>query len=211
MQFTNVLGHFTLTGLLLPALERAAATSSAPSRVVTIASIAHKRTHLRFDDLQSVKEYSPWRAYQQSKLANLMLAFEFSRRLRAAASPIISVAAHPGVASTALFRTDDLSATANALRAVIGRAIGVLLNTDAEGALPTLFAAISPEAKDGAYYGPEGFGEPGETVGPAKVVSHRLSTSPRRNASGRSARSQLGAVPIRPHTAIFASNPSAGR
>jgi NAD(P)-dependent dehydrogenase (short-subunit alcohol dehydrogenase family) len=172
MQFaTNVLAHFALTGLLLPALQRAAATSPERPRVVTVASLAHKRTHLNFDDLQSVKEYSPLRAYQQSKLANLMLAFELSRRLRAAGSSIISVAAHPGVASTALFRTDDRSATVKALRTVAGHAIGIVLNTDSEGALPTLFAATSPAAQDGAYYGPQGFGEMrGDTVGPAKVA-----------------------------------------
>ena len=179
MQFgTNVVGHFALTGLLLPSLERAAAASPAPPRVVTIASLAHKRTHLDLDDLQSIKKYSPLRAYQQSKLANLMLAFEFSRRLRAAASPVISVAAHPGLASTAIFRTDDRSAAAKALRTVIGQAIGILLNTDAEGALPTLFAATSPEAKDGGYYGPQGFSEMrGETVGSAKIAPQALDDS----------------------------------
>ncbi len=176
MQFgTNVLGHFALTGLLLPALQRTAAASPEPPRVVTIASLAHKRTHLDLDDLQSVKAYSPLRAYQQSKLANLMLALELSRRLRVVTSSVISVAAHPGVASTAIFRTDDRSAAAKALRAVIGRAIGILLNTDAEGALPTLFAATAPTAKDGAYYGPQGFGEMrGETVGPAKIAPQAL-------------------------------------
>jgi NAD(P)-dependent dehydrogenase (short-subunit alcohol dehydrogenase family) len=172
MQFgTNVLGHFALTGLLLPALERTAAATSEAPRVVTIASLAHKRTHLDLEDLQSVKAYSPLRAYQQSKLANLMLAFELSRRLRAASSKVISVAAHPGVASTAIFRTDDRSATAKMLRAVAGHAIGIFLNTDAEGALPTLYAATSPEAKDGAYYGPLGFGEMrGDRVGNSKVA-----------------------------------------
>ncbi len=79
MQFgTNVLGHFALTGLLLPALER-----SENPRVVTLASIAHKRGRLNFDDLQSTKSYSPMGSYQQSKLADLMFAFELDRRLRA--------------------------------------------------------------------------------------------------------------------------------
>jgi NAD(P)-dependent dehydrogenase (short-subunit alcohol dehydrogenase family) len=172
MQFgTNVLGHFALTGLLLPALERTAADSSEPSRVVTIASLAHKRTYLDLDDLQSVTAYSPLRAYQQSKLSNLMLAFELSRRLRATLSKVVSVAAHPGIASTSIFRTDERSGTARALRTLVGHAIGILLNTDAEGALPTLFAATSPAAVDGGYYGPEGLGEMrGDTVGVAKVA-----------------------------------------
>ena len=173
MQFgTNVLGHFALTGLLLPALERTASNSQEPPRIVTIASLAHKRTHLDLDDLQSFKTYSPLRTYQQSKLANLMLAFELSRRLGASSSKILSVAAHPGIASTAIFRTDERSGTARALRTLVGHAIGIFLNTDAEGALPTLFAATSTEAVDGRYYGPEGLGEMrGDTVGVAKVGS----------------------------------------
>jgi NAD(P)-dependent dehydrogenase (short-subunit alcohol dehydrogenase family) len=172
MQFgTNVLGHFALTGLLLPALERTASSVEEPTRVVTIASLAHKRTHLDLNDLQSVKAYSPLRAYQQSKLANLMLAFELSRRLRAASSSVVSVAAHPGIASTAIFRTDDRSAAAKALRSAVGHAIGIFLNTDSEGALPTLFAATSSEVIDGGYYGPQSLGEMrGDSVGAAKVA-----------------------------------------
>ena len=174
MQFgTNVLGHFVLTGLLWPALEQAAKESTDPPRVVTIASIAHKRTLLRLDDLHSAREYSPLRAYQQSKLANLMLALELGRRLRASNSPIRSVAAHPGVASTALFRTEGRSALIKALRTVIGYGISTFLNDEAEGALPTLYAATSSEAENGGYYGPQGYSEMrGEIVGPAKIASH---------------------------------------
>jgi NAD(P)-dependent dehydrogenase (short-subunit alcohol dehydrogenase family) len=174
MQFgTNVLGHFALTGLLWPALELAARESSDPPRVVTIASIAHKRTHLALEDLQSARAYSPMRAYQQSKLANLMLALEMSRRLRRTNSPILSIAAHPGVASTALFRMDNRSAFARMLRTVIGHAIGIFLNDEAEGALPTLYAATSPEAESGGYYGPQQMNEmKGEVVGPAKIADH---------------------------------------
>src|SRR5260370_25246354 len=97
---TNVLGHFALTGLLMPALERAAAESTERPRIVTLASVAHKRGRLNFDDLQSTKSYSPMKAYQQSKLGDLMFAFELDRRLRAASSPGLSIAAHPGVANT---------------------------------------------------------------------------------------------------------------
>ena len=100
---TNMLGHFALTALLLPALERAAASQPQRPRVVTLASIAHKRSRLNFDDLQSTKSYSPSGSYGQSKLADLMFAFELDRRLRAAASGVMSVAAHPGVANTNLF------------------------------------------------------------------------------------------------------------
>ncbi|WP_260706667.1 oxidoreductase [Edaphobacter flagellatus] len=178
MQFgTNVLGHFALTGLLLPAMERSS-TIGNPSRVVTIASIAHKRTHLRLDDLQSMQSYSPMRVYQQTKLADLMFSFELSRRLRAEGSSVMSVAAHPGVAATDLFRTENRSGFVKTLRSVIGEAISIFLNTDAEGALPTLYAATAADVVDGGYYGPQGFEEMrGETVGPAKVAPQALDKS----------------------------------
>jgi NAD(P)-dependent dehydrogenase (short-subunit alcohol dehydrogenase family) len=176
LQFgTNVLGHFALTALLMPALQLATTESAERLRIVTIASIAHKRGQLNFDDLQSIKSYSPMRAYQQSKLADLMFAFELDRRLRAANSRVMSVAAHPGVASTNLFRTGDHSAFEKAIRNLLGHAIGIVLNTDAEGALPTLYAATAPGAQDGGYYGPQGFQEMrGDDVGPARVASQAL-------------------------------------
>jgi NAD(P)-dependent dehydrogenase (short-subunit alcohol dehydrogenase family) len=160
LQFgTNVLGHFALTALLMPALEQAAAASPDKPRVVTLASIAHKRGQLNFDDLQSAKTYSPMKAYQQSKLADLIFAFELDRRLRATNSRVMSVAAHPGVANTNLFLVGDHSPLEKALRNLLGHAIGIVLNSDAEGALPTLYAATAPDAEDGGYYGPQGFQE----------------------------------------------------
>jgi NAD(P)-dependent dehydrogenase (short-subunit alcohol dehydrogenase family) len=174
LQFgTNVLGHFALTGLLLPALTATAAQSGERTRVVTIASIAHKRGRLNFDDLQAKRSYSPWASYQQSKLGDLMFALELSRRLRVAGSPVMSVAAHPGVAETNLFKRESASSIEKAVRNLMGHAIGTFLNTDAEGALPTMFAATSVEAEDGGYYGPRGFEEMrGEAVGVAKVARH---------------------------------------
>jgi len=163
---TNVLGHFALTGLLLPALER-----SEKPRVVTLASIAHKRGRLNFDDLQSTRSYSPMAAYQQSKLADLMFAFELDRRLRAASSPVMSIAAHPGVAHTNLFETGDHSPVQKMLRKAVSHVIGIVLNTDAEGALPTLYAATATDAKSGGYYGPKGFQEMrGDEVVAAQVA-----------------------------------------
>ena len=172
LQFgTNVLGHFALTALLMPALEQAAAGSTDRPRIVTIASIAHKRGRFHFDDLQSTKTYSPMKAYQQSKLANLILAFELDRRLRAGRSRVMSVAAHPGVANTNLFQAGDYSPFERAVRNLVGHAIGIVLNTDAEGALPTLYAATAPGAEDGGYYGPQGFQEmSGDEVGRAVVA-----------------------------------------
>jgi NAD(P)-dependent dehydrogenase (short-subunit alcohol dehydrogenase family) len=179
LQFgTNVLGHFALTALLLPALIMTVQSPSEKPRVVTIASIAHKRARLNFDDLQSEKSYSPSASYGQSKLANLMFAFELARRLRDAGPPamgIMSVAAHPGVAKTNLFEAGEFSSVERIARVVAGLAIRALLNSEAEGALPTLFAATSFDAVDGGYYGPQGLLEMrGGDVGVAKVAAQAL-------------------------------------
>lgn len=176
LQFgTNVLGHFALTGLLLPALQQASEDSSEPSRIVTIASIAHKRGSLNFEDLQYQQNYSPMRTYQQSKLANLMLALEMDRRLRATDSNVLSVAAHPGVANTNLFQTGQYSAIENKARKLLSHLIGAFLNTDAEGALPTLYAATASEVESGRYYGPQGFQEMcGDEIGLAKIAPQAM-------------------------------------
>jgi NAD(P)-dependent dehydrogenase (short-subunit alcohol dehydrogenase family) len=179
LQFgTNVLGHFALTSLLMPALDRAAAESDERPRIVTVASIAHKRGQLNFDDLQSARNYSPMKAYQQSKLANLMLALELDRRLRSESSPVMSIAVHPGLANTNLFKSDEHSPVQKTLRNVAAHAIDILLNTDAEGALPTLFAATSADAESGGYYGPQGFQEMrGDEVGNARIASQARDTT----------------------------------
>ncbi len=185
LQFgTNVLGHFALTALLFPALQRAGAELDADAsptsrpRIVTIASIAHKGGRIKFDDLQSTAAYSPRKTYQQSKLANLMFALELDRRLRAAKLPVMSIAAHPGVASTPLFRKGDYSAFEAAARNVVAHAIDLFLNTDTEGALPTLYAATAPDAESGGYYGPQGFLEMrGSQVGPARIAPQARDTA----------------------------------
>jgi len=171
LQFgTNVLGHFALTGLLLPALEQAPA-----ARVVMVASIAHKRGRLDFEDLQATRQYKPMKSYQQSKLADLMLAFELDRRLQTSGSSVRCMAAHPGVANTNLFHVGDFSAFERAARRVVGHLIDALLNSDVDGALPTLYASVAPEAAGGGYYGPQGFQEMrGGDVGEAKVAPQAL-------------------------------------
>jgi NAD(P)-dependent dehydrogenase (short-subunit alcohol dehydrogenase family) len=172
MQFgTNVLGHFALTALLMPALLQAAAESPDSPRIITIASIAHQRGRIDFGDLQSAHNYGPMRAYQQSKLANLILALELDRRLRAANSRILSIAAHPGVANTNLFLASDLSPFQKTMRSILNEIVGVVFNTDSDGALPTLYAATSPDAQPGGYYGPTGIREMrGDTVGPSRIA-----------------------------------------
>jgi NAD(P)-dependent dehydrogenase (short-subunit alcohol dehydrogenase family) len=180
LQFgTNVLGHFALTGLLLPLLERAAlARPDQTPRIVTIASIAHKRGQINFHDLQSEHAYSPMAAYAQTKLADLIFARELQRRLvaaGAAASRIVSLAAHPGVANTNLFQVGEFSAPERLLRRWFGHAINAFLNTDEAGAFPTLYAATAPDARAAGYYGPQGWREMrGSDVGPAEVAPQAL-------------------------------------
>ena len=152
MQFgTNHLGHFALTGLLLPALLR-----QPESRVVTVASIAHKGGRLNFDDLNAERSYDPRGAYQQSKLANLVFGLEFDRRLRAHGVKTASVIAHPGVAVTNIVS----NGMGTGLK---GRIVNALLpfvaQSDDRGSWPLVYAATSPDAHGGGYYGPDGIAE----------------------------------------------------
>jgi NAD(P)-dependent dehydrogenase (short-subunit alcohol dehydrogenase family) len=156
LQFgTNHLGHFALTGLLLPNLLEVDG-----SRVVVVASIAHNiRARIDFEDLQwERRKYDRVAAYGQSKLANLMFAYDLQRRLAAAAkdkgTKTIAVAAHPGVAATELTRH-----LPGANLPAVSWLSGKLLNTAEMGALPTLRAATDPAARGGEYYGPDGFRE----------------------------------------------------
>jgi NAD(P)-dependent dehydrogenase (short-subunit alcohol dehydrogenase family) len=169
MQFgTNVLGHFALTGLLLPSLTATSQTATKAPRIVTLASIAHLRGRIELDNLQSEKKYEPMETYSQSKLGDLMFALELDRRLQACGSRVESIAAHPGVAPTQLFLR-DAPAWQRPMRRVVGVFMGIALNTAEKGALPTLYAATSAEAKPGGYYGPTGLMEARGPVGVAKV------------------------------------------
>jgi NAD(P)-dependent dehydrogenase (short-subunit alcohol dehydrogenase family) len=150
---TNHLGHFALTGLLLPRLLEAA-----EPRVVTVSSFVHKMGKIDFDDLQSESGYDRWRAYAQSKLANLLFALELQRRADAADLNLLSVAAHPGYAATNLqYAGPEMEGSR--LRKLMMR-IGntVMAQSDAAGALPTLYAATQ-DVPGAAYAGPSGFRE----------------------------------------------------
>jgi NAD(P)-dependent dehydrogenase (short-subunit alcohol dehydrogenase family) len=154
MQFgTNHLGHFALTGLLLPALLRAP-----DPRVVTVSSGAHRMGRIAFGDLHGERRYWRWSAYGQSKLANLLFAFELLRRAQAAETKLLSVAAHPGYAATNLqsasSRMDKLP-----VEGLLMRVSNVLVaQRDDMGALPLLFAATM-DVPPAAYVGPDGFME----------------------------------------------------
>ena len=163
---TNHLGHFALTGLLIPALLRAPAP-----RVVAIASIAHRRGRIAFDDLQGERRYNGSRAYAQSKLANLMFAFELDRRARAEQSRLESVAAHPGVATTGFFAATGMPGLLVPLATLAIRVFG---QDAAQGALPGLYAATMPDVAGGQYWGPDGFMEIRGAPMPAKAGSHAL-------------------------------------
>jgi NAD(P)-dependent dehydrogenase (short-subunit alcohol dehydrogenase family) len=159
---TNYLGHFTLTGLLLPLLLAAPA-----ARVVSLSSNAHKRGKLNFDDLQLEIGYSPWKAYSQTKLAMLVYARELQRQSDAHGTKLVSVAAHPGLSTTEIGR--DATGLAKHAIPVIFNLLG---QNDAEGALPQLYAAtaaVPGEVQPGGYYGPDGFGEFKGAPAPAKV------------------------------------------
>ena len=137
---------------------------------MTVSSIAHKNGSIHFDDLQSSTGYFPMVAYQQSKLADLIFAIELNRRLSESGSRVMSVAAHPGVAHTNLFIAGDYSAPEVLARQLFSNLIGVLLNTGFEGAWPTLYAATSPAAQGGGYYGPqELFETRGRKIGQARI------------------------------------------
>ena len=151
LQFgTNHLGHFALTARLIDMME-----AREDARVVALSSIAHKTGRINFDDLQSQRSYKRWSAYGQSKLADLMTAFELDRRLRAAGSTIKSLGAHPGYAATNL-----QSAAVPALDRWVMVVTNALLAQDAEiGALAPLYAATQPGLEGGTYVGPQGLGE----------------------------------------------------
>ncbi|TBC86830.1 SDR family NAD(P)-dependent oxidoreductase [Rhizobium leguminosarum] len=177
LQFgTNYLGHFALTGHLLPLLMGAQG-----SRVVTLSSIAVRSANVtvNFDDLQAERNYKPMPVYSQSKLACLMFAFELQRRSEEAGWGITSIAAHPGISRTDLLHNGP---GRRSVQGLLRSFMWFLFQPVAQGALPTLFAATSPKARGGGYYGPDRLGEtrghPTEAQIPRqameKHVAHRL-------------------------------------
>jgi NAD(P)-dependent dehydrogenase (short-subunit alcohol dehydrogenase family) len=148
LQFgTNHLGHFALTNLLLKHVQ---------DRVVTVSSGAHRFGKIDFDDLNwERKPYRAWRAYGQSKLANLLFTSELQRRLIDAGSEVLATAAHPGYASTNL-----QSHSGNRLQELFMKQVGNRLIAQDEdgGALPTLYAAVA-DIPGNSFAGPGGFME----------------------------------------------------
>ncbi|MFK8009493.1 MAG: oxidoreductase [Saprospiraceae bacterium] len=136
----NFIGHFALTGHLFNLME-----ATKDSRVVTLSSIAHRNAVIDFDNFRLEKDYNNWREYGQSKLADIIFALEFEKRLRSNGCQIISLAAHPGFSKTDLQKNMDE-----------GMLASLDLMTAKEGAQPTLAACLREDAKGGQYWGPDG-------------------------------------------------------
>lgn len=155
----NHLGHFALTGLLMPLLK-----TTKGSRIVATSSIAHKNGNINFDDLNwESRDYNTNKAYGDSKIANLYFAYELGRKLKGKSNAPLVTAAHPGWTSTELQRHSSLFSFLNP----------IFSQKVDQGVLPTLRAAIDPEAKAGTFYGPSGFME--MKGNPVVVTSNKLS------------------------------------
>ncbi|MBD50544.1 MAG: short-chain dehydrogenase [Euryarchaeota archaeon] len=156
LQFgTNHLGHFALTGLLLPLLEK-----NDNGRIITVSSIAHNPGIIDFNDLNSEKKkYSKWGSYSQSKISNLCFAIELDRRLKAGGFSTISLASHPGYSNTELQRYSILWRILNVFFAMSAK----------KGSEATLFAATNQKATDYIYWGPTGIIEMRGRTGKAKI------------------------------------------
>lgn len=171
LQFgTNYLSHFALTAHLLPLIKKA------KGRVVSLSSVAARDGEINFDDLQAKNSYKPMPVYAQSKLACLMFAFELQRQSDKNGWDITSIAAHPGISRTELLvgKSDG-----RGLSGIARKYAWFMFQPVAQGALPTLFAATSPNAKPGKYYGPHAFretrGYPHEAFVPKNALDDKTS------------------------------------
>jgi NAD(P)-dependent dehydrogenase (short-subunit alcohol dehydrogenase family) len=145
---TNHLGHFALTAQLMPALLRAPAP-----RVVPVASMAHRRGKIAWDDLQSEHPYDGRAAYNQSKLANLMFGLELAARATEQASRLSSIPAHPGFSMTGFIKATEMPGWKQG----VANLAGLILGQSAEaGSWPLLYASAMPDAQNGQYWGPDG-------------------------------------------------------
>jgi len=157
---TNHLGHFALAGLLMPRLL------AAPNgRVVAVSSIAARSGRIDFDDLMGERRYDPWRAYNQSKLANLMFALELQRRLARQGVTLMAAVVHPGASLTNLFASPG----STFVKRVLSPVMRPFFQPVEAGVLPILYAATAPDIKPGGYYGPANLNEMKGPPAPARV------------------------------------------
>jgi NAD(P)-dependent dehydrogenase (short-subunit alcohol dehydrogenase family) len=161
----NYLAHFALTARLKDALCKA----RGGGRVVSVASLAHKRAAPILEDLQAEQSYQPMRVYGRSKLAMLIFAIELQRRAVQNDWNLLSIAAHPGWARTDIIGNSAGGGKLGLKERVISGVFRVVAQSARDGALPSLYAAMAPQAKGGAYYGPTGPGETRGAPGPSRI------------------------------------------
>ncbi len=145
----NHLGHFALTGLLLPALLDAPA-----ARIVTLSSFMHVLANIDIDDLNSERRYSRWTAYARSKTANLLFTHELTRRLAAAGSGVVAAASHPGYAATNLQTAAPQAEGRRGTERLMEIGNRVFAQPAEAGALPSLYAATAPDVRPDSFFGP---------------------------------------------------------
>jgi NAD(P)-dependent dehydrogenase (short-subunit alcohol dehydrogenase family) len=162
LQFgVNHLGHFALTGHLLPLLK-----IQPGARIVNVSSHAHRSGKINYDDIHAEKSYGRMERYSMSKFANILFTYELQRRLEAIGSPAISVACHPGGSSTELGRHMPV------VMQIVFAPLSLFMNSSAEGALPTLMATTSSGVKGGEYFGPAGMGEFSRSAKKVEPIPH---------------------------------------
>jgi len=165
---TNHFGHFTLTGALMPLLMK-----TPGARVVTVSSLMHRVGSMRFDDLHGRRSYDKWRAYSQSKLANLLFCYELDRRLRVIDADVVSVGAHPGYSATNLQAVGPQASGSKLAERFYAFTNKVVAQPASMGAMPSVFAAVGEPVGGGGFYGPEGVGQ--VRGYPVRVESSRAS------------------------------------
>lgn len=151
---TNHLGHFALTGLLMPLIRK-----SKGARIVTVSSNLHKTGRMNFDDLMGEKSYKPWAAYGQSKLANLLFTSELQRRLETAKIDAIAVAAHPGWSNTSLMTSGPMKGRGRFMKWLGQSVNNRMAQPVTMGALNELYAATAADVNGNDYIGPDGKNE----------------------------------------------------
>jgi len=168
LQFaTNHLGHFRLTVALYDHLAKS------NGRIVVVSSIVHHQGKIHLDDLMQLTHYNPSTSYSQSKLANIMFAFELDRRLKAANSPVVCIPCHPGYSATNLQTAGvGMEGGSRFFRALYRITNKVIAQSAVLGSYPLVLAAAEPEAEAGIYYGPTGIGDAWGPVGKSKVARH---------------------------------------
>jgi NAD(P)-dependent dehydrogenase (short-subunit alcohol dehydrogenase family) len=175
----NVVGHFALTEGLRPALQ-----ASAAPRVVWVSSLVHRRARIAFEDLNAERGYEPQRAYNQAKLACLMLAMELHARSRADWPDLTAVAAHPGVARTAIGESRRGQPRRRVVDHLSDLAFWIAMRGFSQpaeiGARCLLMAAAGAQVRGGDFWGPDGFGEMGGE--PTRVPLSKPAADPEQRA-----------------------------